>query len=101
VLSALSFGVPVLAAGKLESKADANARLDYHGYGVDLRSERPSAKQIQRGLRRVLGNSAMRARVAELRRELNEYRPMEIIERVLAADGIAPPQKRAQAREAG
>jgi MGT family glycosyltransferase len=81
VVQALSHGVPLLLAGKLEGKADVNARVDYRGYGLDLRTERPTAKQIRRGVARVLGDPSYRERVARLRDELLGYDPLGIIER--------------------
>jgi UDP:flavonoid glycosyltransferase YjiC (YdhE family) len=81
VLQALKHGVPLLLAGKLEAKNDINARLDYRGYGLDLRTERPTPKQVARGVERVLGDPSYRARVSELRTELERYDPFAIIER--------------------
>jgi MGT family glycosyltransferase len=88
VLLALSNGVPVLSAGKLEGKNDVNARLAYAGVGLDLGSERPSAATIARGVKRVLGDPRYAANVGRVRAELESYRPFEIIERALAEDGI-------------
>jgi UDP:flavonoid glycosyltransferase YjiC (YdhE family) len=88
VLLALANGVPLLSAGKLEGKADVNARLDYHGVGVDLRTERPTPEQIKRGSLRVLRDSRYAGRAAELQAELGRYRPLAIIEQKLAEDGV-------------
>ena len=66
VLLALSYGVPLLCAGKLEGKADINARLDYRGLAVDLRTERPTKHQIGKAVVRVLGDSRYVERVREL-----------------------------------
>ena len=88
VLLALSYGVPLLCAGKLEGKADINARLDYRGLAVDLRTERPTKQQIAKGVARVLGDACYAERVRELQMELRRYRPCEIIEQKLTADGI-------------
>jgi len=81
VLQALLNGVPLLLAGKLEAKNDINARLDYRKLGLDLRTERPTAKQIRAGAERVLGDPAYRTNVAALRSELSRYDPFAIIER--------------------
>jgi UDP:flavonoid glycosyltransferase YjiC (YdhE family) len=102
VLLALSNGVPVLSAGKLEGKADINARLDYHGVGFDLRTERPTPARIKKGTARVLGDSRYARRVAEVRAELGRYRPLEIIEHKLAEDGVVPcPTKHGESPAAG
>ena len=88
VLLSLSYGVPLLCAGKLEGKADINARLDYRGLAVDLRTERPTKHQIAKGVAHVLGDARYAERVRELQLELRRYRPCEIIEQKLTADGI-------------
>lgn len=91
VLSALARGVPVLGAGTREGKNDINARLDYLGLGLDLRTERPSAKQIRRGVARLLDDPALARRLQEVRAELAAHRPLEIVDRCLAADGFIAP----------
>lgn len=88
ILLALSYGVPVLSAGKLEGKADINARLASCGAGLDLRTERPTPPQLRRGVARVLAEPKFRERVNALRAEIATYEPLDIIERKLAADGI-------------
>jgi len=101
VLLALSKGVPVLAAGKLEGKNDINARLDFAGVGLDLRTERPSAAQIAAAVDRMLGEPRLADNVRRMRGELERYRPLEIVERALAADGVpAPETARARVVEA-
>jgi UDP:flavonoid glycosyltransferase YjiC (YdhE family) len=92
VMQSLVRGVPILAAGKLEGKNDVNARLDFRGLGLDLRTERPTAKQIARGVARVLGDARYRENVARVKEELASYRPFEIIERALEEDGIVAPK---------
>jgi UDP:flavonoid glycosyltransferase YjiC (YdhE family) len=81
VMHALAHGVPLLVAGKLEAKNDINARLDYRGLALDLRTERPTPKQIARGVERVLGDRRYRENVARLRAELATYDPFAVIER--------------------
>jgi UDP:flavonoid glycosyltransferase YjiC (YdhE family) len=80
VLSALVAGVPLLLAGKLEAKNDINARLDYRGLGLDLRTERPTPRQIRRGVERVLGQPRFRENVTRLQQELAAYDPLAIVE---------------------
>ena len=88
ILLALSHGVRVVTAGKLEGKADINARLDYRGVALDLRTEHPTAAQARRAVARVLADPRYAANVERARAELAQYRPLEIIERRLHADGI-------------
>ncbi|MCA1681230.1 MAG: glycosyltransferase, partial [Actinobacteria bacterium] len=46
IMHALMNEVPILSAGKLEAKNDINARLAYRGFGLDLKTERPTPTQI-------------------------------------------------------
>ncbi|MCZ7686032.1 MAG: hypothetical protein M5U28_47640 [Sandaracinaceae bacterium] len=96
VMRALVHGVPLLVAGKLEGKADINARLDYHGLALDLRTERPTPKQIARGVARVLGEPRFAQNVARVRDELASYDSYAIVEAALTA-GQARPVARAAA----
>ena len=88
VLLSLSKGVPVLAAGELEGKNDINARLDFAGVALDLRTERPSRTQIAAGVDRMLSDPRYAAAVDRVRRELERYRPLDIVEQALADDGL-------------
>ncbi|HZD01175.1 MAG TPA: nucleotide disphospho-sugar-binding domain-containing protein [Actinomycetes bacterium] len=91
VMLALRHGVPILAAGRREMKNDINARLDYHGFGIDLHTERPTPKKLARGLTRILNDRTdgpLRHNLAPIRAELESYRPFEIIDRCLAEDAV-------------
>jgi UDP:flavonoid glycosyltransferase YjiC (YdhE family) len=85
VMQALVNGVPLLLAGKLEGKNDINARLDYRRLGIDLRTERPTPKQIRRGVERVLSDPDYRRNAKRLSVELASYDPFEIIERCVVS----------------
>ena len=43
ILTALRHGVPVIGAGKRESKNDNNRRIGVNRLGVDLRTDRPAS----------------------------------------------------------
>lgn len=88
VMQALANGVPLLLAGKLEAKNDINARLAYRGLAVDLETERPSSKQIAKGVARVLGDPHYRENVARARAELARYDAFAIIERAVVGTGV-------------
>jgi MGT family glycosyltransferase len=85
IMQALKNGVPVLSAGKLEGKNDINARLDYCGLGLDLKTERPTPKQIAAGVARVLGEPRFAQNVNRVKAELDAIRPFETIERIVVA----------------
>lgn len=90
VMQALVNGVPLLLAGKLEGKNDINARLDYRRLGVDLRTERPTPKQIRRGVERVLSGAEYRKNAKRLRDELAGYDPLSIIEQRVVGPALKP-----------
>jgi UDP:flavonoid glycosyltransferase YjiC (YdhE family) len=92
ILLALSKGVPVLSAGVREGKNDINARIDYFGYGVDLKTERPTPEKIANGVIRVLGDKRFAQNVERIRAELETYCPLELIDGFLAAgDAVEAP----------
>jgi len=85
IMHALVKGVPLLLAGKLEGKNDINARLSYRGLGLDLGTERPTSKQIKRGLERVLTEPSFKRNAERVRDELLAHKPYEIIEQTITA----------------
>lgn len=90
VLSAMSHGVPVVTAGTREGKNDINARVSYNRLGVDLRTERPTPRQIADGVREVLADQAIAGNVRRVRAELESYDPLTTVRRRLAEDaGVA------------
>ena len=54
VLLALSHGIPIVAAGKTEDKAEVSARVAYTGVGIDLRTQHPKAGHIRSAVRQLL-----------------------------------------------
>jgi UDP:flavonoid glycosyltransferase YjiC (YdhE family) len=88
VMAALARGVPVVSAGVREGKNDINARLDYLGQGVDLRTEQPAAAAIARAVSRILDDERVATKVAEARIELGAFDSFEIIDRCLREDGV-------------
>ena len=87
-LAAFLHGVPVVGAGKRESKNDVNARIGYNKLGIDLRSEHPKPAAILKAVRRVLDDPTYARNVAALRAELQSYDPIGTIEeRLLQATG--------------
>lgn len=88
VMTALTKGVPVVLAGKLEGKIDVNARVDWFGAGVDLRTERPTARRVGEAVQRVLADAKYRAQATRARDELARYDGFAIIAAKLRADGL-------------
>jgi UDP:flavonoid glycosyltransferase YjiC (YdhE family) len=86
VMLALQYRVPLLLAGTREGKNDINARLDYNGVAVDLRTERPSARRIAAGVARVLADRGLHERAREIGTILDGYDSLGLIESALAED---------------
>lgn len=70
VQMALRHGVPLVVAGGSEDKPEIAARVAWAGAGIDLRTGRPSARDVRRAVRRVQEEATFRARVRELAREM-------------------------------
>lgn len=85
VLSALLHGVPILAAGKLEGKSDINARLDFRGLALDLRTERPSPKRIAAGVARMFSDPSYAENVSHVQNELGMYSALDFMERAIVS----------------
>lgn len=62
VQHALSYGVPVIAAGATEDKPYVAARVVWSGAGIDLKTGHPSPEQIRAAVRRVILQKEFRAR---------------------------------------
>jgi UDP:flavonoid glycosyltransferase YjiC (YdhE family) len=86
ILLALSNGVPVLSAGVREGKNDINARVDYFGFGVDLKSEGPTPAKIAKSVTRILTDERFARNVARVRAEFETYRPLELIDGLMSED---------------
>lgn len=73
VNQALSHGVPLVAAGLTEDKADVNARIAWSGAGIDLRTNTPSAEAIRGAVRTVLDGPTCRQHARRLAVEFAAY----------------------------
>ena len=60
VLQALSAGVPVVAAGKTEDKAEVSARVGRAGVGIDLGTSTPTPAALGGAIERVLSEPSFR-----------------------------------------
>ena len=66
VTQALSFGVPLVVAGKGEDKPEVAARTTWTGCGIDLATDNPTPEQVRDAVDRILAQPAYRARAGEL-----------------------------------
>ncbi len=86
VMLALQYHVPLLLAGTREGKNDINARLDYNGVAVDLRTEHPSPRRVAAGVARVLADRGLQERTREVGAILDGYDSLGLIEAALTED---------------
>jgi MGT family glycosyltransferase len=71
VNQAMSFGIPVVAAGLTEDKADVNARVAWSGVGINLASNEPTPQALREAVRTVLDKPDYRSRAASMAGEFN------------------------------
>jgi MGT family glycosyltransferase len=69
VQRALVAGVPLVVAGNTEDKPEVAARVEWFGAGVNLRTGKPSAGEVRRAVRDVLGDQGYRAAALRLQRD--------------------------------
>jgi len=70
---ALAHGVPLVAAGDSEDKAEICARIAWAGVGVNLKTKSPSPAQIRKAVRKVLKDRSFGQRAREMQQELARY----------------------------
>jgi UDP:flavonoid glycosyltransferase YjiC (YdhE family) len=107
VNQALSFGIPLVTAGRTEDKADVNARVAWSGVGIDLATNEPTPPALREAVRAVLDTPHYRGRarsMAEAFRGIDT--PSEILRIVEQAahspgDGGARGRDAASARRQG
>ncbi|GJD66450.1 glycosyltransferase [Methylobacterium frigidaeris] len=84
VNQALSFGIPLVAAGLTEDKADVNARIAWSGAGIDLATNNPSPEAIRQAVRTVLDEPGHRREARRLAAEFVAYDARTEILRLLS-----------------
>ena len=88
VLLSIQNNLPMVVGGIHEGKLEINARVEYFKLGVNLRTEKPTADQIKRGVEEVLGKKIYKENVKALNQEFSQYDPQQLsteyIEQVLA-----------------
>jgi UDP:flavonoid glycosyltransferase YjiC (YdhE family) len=94
VMTALAHGVPLIVAGTTEEKPEIAARVAWSGAGLDLRTKRPSPRQIADATRTVLGDPRYRRNAERIRDDFGRHdAPREAADLLeeLAATGPARP----------
>lgn len=95
VNQALSFGVPLVAAGLTEDKADVNARIAWSGAGIDLATNNPTPEAIRQAVRTVLDEPGHRLEARRLADEFATYDARAEILRLLAGHAGSGPVRSA------
>lgn len=73
VQRALMHGIPLVAAGKSEEKAEICARIGWSGVGINLNTHRPTPTQIRTAVRRVLKESHYHIRARTMQQDFAHY----------------------------
>jgi UDP:flavonoid glycosyltransferase YjiC (YdhE family) len=66
VNQAMSFGIPLVVAGRTEDKADVAVRVAWSGVGIDLATNEPTRDALRAAVRTVLDRPAYRLRAAQM-----------------------------------
>jgi UDP:flavonoid glycosyltransferase YjiC (YdhE family) len=73
VQQALAHGVPLVVAGDSEEKPEVAARVRWSGAGIDLRTGRPSPRQVADAVRRILAEPTFGERARALQAEIARH----------------------------
>ena len=84
VLLGIRHGLPLVVAGVHEGKNEINARVEYFGLGINLKTEKPSVLQIRKAVEAILATDGYAETVARLKEEFSTYNPGEICARQVA-----------------
>ena len=92
VNQALEHGIPLVTAGLTEDKADVNARVEWSGAGIDLKTNTPTAEALAQAVRSVLSEPRYRSSAAQLATEFAKFDPRQEVIRIfdeLACDAVS------------
>lgn len=64
---ALAHGVPLVAAGRTEDKAEVSARIEWAGLGITFKTESPSPGSLRRAVRTILADPGFKKRAERVR----------------------------------
>ncbi|KAH7160629.1 hypothetical protein EDB81DRAFT_713331, partial [Dactylonectria macrodidyma] len=84
-LHGVTNGVPMVLAGESEDKPEIAMRGAWSGVAVNLRTGRPSPAAVRAAVEQVLADDSFKARVQEVRRENEELRVFDVVEREILA----------------
>jgi MGT family glycosyltransferase len=81
VQQSIQYKLPMVTAGVHEGKIEICARVGYFNLGVNLKTERPSPKQIREAVDEVANNPHYRKNATALSEEFSRYEPMQLTQR--------------------
>lgn len=82
---AVAHGVPMILAGHSEDKPDIGMRGEKAGFAVNLRTGRPTPEMVAAAIGRMLTESSFKRRAMELKKEAEDFKCLETVERELRA----------------
>ncbi|WP_448030475.1 glycosyltransferase [Bradyrhizobium liaoningense] len=80
VNQAMSYGIPLVAAGLTEDKADVNARVAWSGVGINLATNEPTPEALREAVRTVLDQPRYRLRALQI---ADEFAGIDTRKRIL------------------
>lgn len=80
VQQSLSYSVPMVLAGGSEEKPEVAKRTAWAGVGIDLETGEPSPEQLKAAVDEVLTHDKYRQRSAEIKKELEKYSSVDILD---------------------
>jgi UDP:flavonoid glycosyltransferase YjiC (YdhE family) len=86
----LSMGVPLVVSGINEGKSDVNARVEYAGVGINLRSDSPKPAAIAKAVENILAEPGWKERARTMREQFDQADPAEAAAAVVEG-AVKPP----------
>jgi MGT family glycosyltransferase len=75
VTQALSFGVPIVAAGLTEDKPENGTRVVWTGSGIYLRTDNPTAEELREAVESIFSDPSYRENAKRLAKEFAAHNP--------------------------
>jgi MGT family glycosyltransferase len=93
VQQALSWGVPVVAAGGSEEKPLTAARLAWTGAGINLETGTPTPEQIRNAVRRILSDGEFKKRALAMQESYARHDALnslaQAVDKILASETVS------------
>ncbi|KAF6806549.1 hypothetical protein CSOJ01_08769 [Colletotrichum sojae] len=76
-------GVPMVLGGDTEDKPEVAMRAQWAGVAHNLKTGSPAAEQVAEGVEDVLSNEKYKKRVMEIKKENEEIKPLDVVEKYI------------------